>query len=612
MTTGLIEQAAEEIIVPEQDLKSFLEHIGWDMEQVMRGEFPDWCESLLELQLAIIYSDGPLWAYCFLQNPTDEATWGKKAPWTFFPYQIPSMRWQGSLIHYDGAEVGKTFEIIAKASKYAACTPGGSGLIGAPETDQLTPMINGIMDQFESGELKGLVKKHDKQPHHTITFKNGFELFFRPSKFDGRTYRGKHIKTFAFRDEAAVDKDPRTWSEFHRALEPGCIFGAYSVPNGVRDREFYRLGQQAKAETQGMVYPSDRGGWLAGPVDPGHLRYFHWPKTLMPEPFWTEERKKFYINLFGGEDSQGYKHNILGEDGDPESTIFPTDKFEMVVKEIPEYVSIRILVNEKQGEVSLQVYNINQGQKAIISEQHIPLSTFEIRETLNKYLSASGEIAEYFMGADLGYSNDFAEFWVSAVIGERNRLIARVQMLGVKYNYMREAFNLMDDIFDRGKNTMMSGVDIGGAGTAFYQELVAAYPDKHFEERCVGVQFGGKADLLGPDGEAMQDKNTQKPIRRRIKTLATHMLVKGMQELTDEYPADPEIIRDFTGHTSHPGQDGDEIYSKVNDHTIDAGRAGKWAYYRSMENYPNIEGASSGVSLAACAGAGGSGGVFLT
>ncbi len=614
MSMAIAERLQDELIVPGPDFDSFLKYLGWDLEQVMRGEFPPGCDNLMDLQLACIASDGYLWCQAFLQEPTDENPWGKKDPYNFFDYQIPSIRYKGSFVHYDGSETGKTRELIAKVCYLSKNTPGGSGLIGAPETDQLEPILEGILDQFESGELKGSIKKHKQQPHHTIALDNGFTILLRPSKHDGKTYRSKHVKTFAFRDEAAKDSDIRTWTEFYRAKEPGCILGVYSVPDGRRETEFYRLGQTSKAMSKDMEYPSDNGGWLSGKIDPAHYRHFHWPKTLMPEPFWGPARKREKVEEYNGEDSQGYKHNVLGIDGDPESTIFPSEKFEQVVKEISEYVSISILVNEKIGDVSLEVYGIEKGVKVSIDSRTIPLVNFDVRETLNKYLSHSKDIAEYFMGGDLGYAQDFAEFWVKAVIGERNRLVVRVHMLGVRYNHMREAWNMLDDIFDCGRNTMRSGVDVGGAGTAFYHELVGAYPSKYYEERCAPVQFGGKAEVLGPDGEPILDHNTEKPIRRRIKTLATDMLVKRMQELTNEYPADSDLVRDFTGHTSRPGQDGDVIYSGKNDHTIDADRAGTWAYYRAGQEYPEIEGFSSGVPLAASGGelSGGSSGVFLT
>ena len=49
------------------------------------------------------------------------------------------------------------------------------------------------------------------------------------------------------------------------------------------------------------------------------FRLFHWSKSLMPAPYWTAKRKRYFVDQYGGEDSAEYKHNVEGEDGDPEN-----------------------------------------------------------------------------------------------------------------------------------------------------------------------------------------------------------------------------------------------------------------------------------------------------
>ena len=445
-----------------------------------------------------------------------------------------------------------------------------------------------------------------------ITLTNGFKVWFRPGKHDGRTFRGKHPKTFGYLDEAAKFHKKIIVSELMRALGPGCAFGPVSVPDGRRDTPFYRFGRIAEAQASGeKIEDQDMAKQIVGRF----LKLFHWQTKDMPEPFSSPERMKELEQDYGGVTDQRYIHNVLGEDGDPESTVFPSDNFEKVTKDIPEYVCVQLRVNEKDNKVAVKVYRMKGERQEFIKQQTVPYIGFSVPAIINQHFTASPDIAEYFMGVDLGYSVDFAEMWVKAVIGERNRLVARVQMLGVRYNFMREAFDMLDDIYDKGKMTTKSGVDLGNAGTAFVHEILANCKKKHYGERMVGVLFGGKADELKPDGKPLIDSNTEKPVRRRIKTLATRMIETRIQKMTNEYPADPEIISDFTGHTAIAGSDGDLIYSKVNDHTIDADRAGTWAYYRKFSNPVNpAELGTTGVKLEAVkAGAEkGRGGTFLT
>ena len=75
------------------------------------------------------------------------------------------------------------------------------------------------------------------------------------------------------------------------------------------------------------------------------FRLFQWPKTIMPAPFWSKARKKFYVEQYGGEDAPEYQHNVLGQDGDPENTVFPWHHFSHCIKDVPEYRCLKILVD---------------------------------------------------------------------------------------------------------------------------------------------------------------------------------------------------------------------------------------------------------------------------
>lgn len=605
----IMERLNDELVVPEHEWSEFLKANSWDMEQVMRREFPEGITSLGELQLACISSDGYLWGQFFLEEEEDDADWGQKAPWNFFPMQIEAMRWNGSFMMYCAAKVGKTRHLKAKGLERGCNNPMGGGLIGSFDTDQLVPIYEGIMDQLEgSPMLKGMLKSTRLSPHMEIKLTNGFVYKFRTAAYDGKAFRGKHPPTFGYIDEAALLHKALMWSEFLRGLGPSCVLGAASVPDGRRDTPFYRYGQIAKAQAKGEALKED----FKKDVQGRFLKLFHWKTEDMPGEFSSPERMSQLEQDYGGIDSPGYIHNVLGEDGDPEATVFPWPLFSRLIKDIPEYVCIKILVDESTGMASVHAYRVEGEETVTIRKERISMDEFNVRDVVTRHLSAAPAIAVYYMGGDLGYKKDEAEFGVTAVIGDKDRDVARVSMKGVKYPLMRKAWDAMDDIFDRGKNAMRSGVDIGGVGTVFYQELVDAYPDKHYAERCNAVQFGGKADVIDSTGEPVLDKTSGKPIRRRIKSLSTDMLVKRMQNQQDELPHDPDYVRSFPGHISWAGKDGDTIYLDKDDHIIDRRRVGVWAFHREFDVYPDIEGFGSGVPLAASGGGASSSGVFLS
>ncbi len=288
-------------------------------------------------------------------------------PYSFWDFQKESLQYGGSTVHKCAAEIGKSREIIAWGLYKAFTTLNGSGLIGAPQQTHLDEIIEGMYDQLIwSPEIGKSLVRWKKHPHHAFYFSNKFKMYFRPSGHDGEAYRGVHVRTFAIKEEAAKDKNKKQWSEFWRAIKPGCVARIYSVPDGDRSCEFFKLGERAKRATKDAgrkgTEENDQVEKIEGLSDVGkHLknmtfRLFQWQKPMMPHPYWSEERRRFYVEQYGGEDAPEYKHNVLGEDGDPENTVFPWEQFKYCIRDIPEYRGLKILVESARNEVIVTGY----------------------------------------------------------------------------------------------------------------------------------------------------------------------------------------------------------------------------------------------------------------
>ena len=294
-----------------------------------------------------------------------------KDPYNFWDYQKESLRYSGHTIHKDGAEVGKTREIVAYTLYKAFTTINGSGLVGAPQQTHLDEIIDAIDEQLTWNPELGRARQHPrfkngwkKHPHHAFYFhgeNHRFKIDFRPAGHDGEAYRGIHATTFAIVDEAAKKKNKKQWSEFWRAIKPSCVAKIYSVPDGDRSCEFYKLGQRAIQNTKPeQEEPDDTLKGAAKHIKDIRFRLFNWPKTLMPHPYWSPERKRFYVEQYGGEDSPEYKHNVLGTDGDPEYSVFPWEQMRHCIKEIPEYRLLKVLVDSANDEVIVNGYKFEQ------------------------------------------------------------------------------------------------------------------------------------------------------------------------------------------------------------------------------------------------------------
>lgn len=579
-----LEDLKKGILIPREYMEPWMQKHDWTFHQLGRGEFPEGYTGIDEFQFACLVSDPVLWCMAFLRdfkNPDE--------PYTFWDYQKESIRYRGDSLHEDGAEVGKSREIHALALYLALTHPRGSGLVSAPQTIYFIEIIDMILDQLSfSKEMGKTLVLHRKVPHHHLRFSNGFRLDFRPTDFNGAPLRGVHAKTFAIMDEACIAKNKKIFDEFWRAGEPRCEFRLYSVPDGDRSCEFFRLCQKAsgKLEEDEDEFTRDRT-----------FRKFHWPKTLMPPPFWSEARRRKYIDQFNGEDSPGYQHNVLGNWGDPENSVFPWYQFQRLLKDIPEYRVLKIMVDDSQGEVTIfgaqyqmrrEVFTAEDAEGAdeksairnpqseigevIICDRRIRKSDFDIKAEIKAFFSNIPGIK--FGGADLGFSQDPTEIYIKLILGRTHRLITRLQLKGVTYDQQAEAIDALDDIYNDNDRKMGWGLDAGNAGTSVIHILQNQphYFPKRYEDRLTGYQFGSTYEAVDEDGEVIMDKFTNKPVKLSAKELSTDLLVKKMQRQENEYPYDPDIVLYYPNHTYREGQV-HRIYKKEDDHVIDADRA---------------------------------------
>lgn len=582
-----LDDVKKKIVVPRKNFEAILEELDWTWQQIARNELPGTFTSLEEFQIAIICDDPFLWCTAFLREPEDP---NHQDPYNFFDYQLDSLKYDGNTIHKCGAEVGKTREINAWIMYRMFTRPNGSGMVGAPMQIHLQEIIESIEEQMEwNPDLAGSLKKRIKHPHHAFYLKNGFKLFFRPSGHDGEAYRGVHVRDFAIKDEAAKDKNPKQWTEFWRAMKPGCVSKIYSVPDGDRSCEFYKLAQRAQAQAGGKADDSD-GEVLKGTAS--HIKnlefkIFHWPKTVMPDPFWSPERRKFFIDQYGGEDSPGYRHNVMGEDGDPENTVFPWNQFQHCIRDIPEYRALKILVNSGTAEVSVAGYRCEYnlvdgapvpGDVELMDTVYPMADFFDLDE--NNESTFTRLIKRFFIavpgakrgGGDFGFSGDPTEILVKNIIGKRERLVARLNLKHVTYDAQCQAINALDDVYGP-TESLQWGTDFGNAGSAVAHDLqgLALYLEKEYDCRLKGFMFESTTENVNEDGDALIDAKTGKPARITLKELGTDLLVKKMQRLELEYPPDSDIILYYTNHTVRAGSR-HRIYKKEDDHLLDADR----------------------------------------
>lgn len=581
-------QVYEREVIDVDGFDEWLANRGYAWQKIDRGEYNF---SIEQAQLRYICEDPVLWCKAFMTEPDNGE------PYTFWPYQQESVRaWHQDAVHQDGAEVGKTREITAlviwgMSTGFGFTIQNPKLLVAAPQQTHLDEIIMGVEAHFGVGDgaegrppvIQRFWLKPKRVPHTMHKFKGLYctkgqigMVYYRPAGHDGEAFRGVHVNAGGLFDEAAKIKSKVVWSEFYRALMPGAFARRYSVPDGDNTTDFYRDTQEAIEDL---------------PISEPGVRLFHWPKTLMPAPFWTAERDKVFQARYGGKDTPGYQRNVLGLHGQQENPVWPWETIEANLHDVPGYLCFKLLGDAQRNELEVLIYRIefeiNKGKKisreATLAEYTLALDDFktkntdEVRQAVRKIFREFVEPTEsgvYWFGGDLGETKDPTELLVAQEVGSELRDVLRVHTKGVGYDVQCEIIHAVDWLFGHRSGW---GVDYGNAGTAVVQMMhnQEQFDDGNYDERMVGFQFSSAMDAIDEEGNALveeDDKGNEKAVRLPAKELATNLITTRLQRQGFALAYDNEVIGHYTNHTAKEGAR-HRIFDKKNDHTIDARRA---------------------------------------
>ncbi len=575
------------------DLDAFdawLAERGWAWRALERGDYG----LSVDEALVVFTFECPLrWSETFLFEPdTGE-------PYSFWPYQRTSAEsWMQDVIHQDGAECGKTREIIALLA-WAGCTAVGGrvpnpwSLVAAPQQTHLDEIILALEEQF--GVAEGLSQrtlissfwlKPKRTPHTMFRFLSPNPVrpdkpsiartYFRPGGHDGEAFRGVHVNAFGMFDEAAKVKNKVIFSEFWRALKPGARSRIYSVPDGDRASEFFRLTQQAVIDL-----PTTKRGH----------RLFRWTQELKPEPFWGPEREADMLRRFGGRNTPGYQRNVLGEHGQSENPVWPWGVLLPNVVDLPDYRVVKLHADAEGDTLSVEVKRITltiadkrkHGDETWLEDSALSLSGLlagsdEDRQTalmnlLRPHSAGAGQ-GVFWAGADLGERNDPTEIILSEEVGTTLRDCLRVKATGFPYHLQEDLIYSIDKLF---AHLPFWGADLGSAGTAVVKDLVTLerFDDARFEDRLTGFFFQQSVDCIGEDGEVLTEADHKtgddKVITAPAKHWATQTISQRLQAGGYALPYDNEALNSMATQTARAGAKW-PIYSKQDDHHPDARR----------------------------------------
>lgn len=432
-------------------------------------------------------------------------------PWRVRDYQRASLESRAlRKVHCDGRDVGKTTEIEIIACWAMACCPHSEMLVATQTENHLYPLMERLARRFQTTPaLASALVEIKRTPSWHLRFANGFVLWGRIAGLRGVNFQGMHVD-WQIVDEAQAMTDS-AWTELFQSLNAGGRRWVYGVPNGVRNM-FYRLTQASDAEQ------------------------YHWPSYMNPE--FTAEKDAELAALYGGRHTPAYRHQVLGEFGEPRYAVFYADDY---------------LACVDSGLIAPTLLLRNQ-------------------ETLT--LPFTPQKGDYVLGADFGYSQDPSEFVVFQDKDETLTCVLRVHLEHVGYAEQQACLLELDHAF----HFKALGFDSGGSGRAVAHCLTAAQPD--LEPRLHIFDFGSTLTLPAPHGNS--------PLRRRTKEFMTELLQRRLRARTIRFPHCPEREAQYLSHTYHTTPQGYITYDKGNDHVLDADRCAILAHYLALESIAGL------------------------
>jgi hypothetical protein len=592
-------------------IDALLRRNRWSWQALERGDLKlgDEVLDVDRLQWWLINADPVLWVETNLVNKPEDGG----GLWRLFPYQRPSLRFRGHVVHQDGAEVGKSREIVGLLLWGCLAAERGSTLVGSALDGDLDEIWEEVEWQLSANPfLSDSLRNRTTKPYRRLTWRNGLRMLFRPAGHDGRAYRGIHVRGFLLHDEAAKVVNPRSWSEFWRAAKPGAEIRIYSVPTGDRMCTFQRIADNAvpadsivPADTpelaiEQLLRPgaviSEASRHLARDLGGRTWVRFHWPKTIMPAPFWSEARRQEFVDLFGGPDEPGYVHNVLGLPGDPEYSLFPERLLKPALTWIPDYLTISLRWDSRAGQLDSLSRRLNpsypwgeEAQQPAIDEgpeeaegitdaQQPFLTVFQDtldlsgwdRWDASRRRHAITDLASLLVrplsgdltaGVDVG-SATVTEILIQRRNGLADTLVLRLHLTGWNWYAQRDFLLALDAILQPAGGW---GFDATGVGRVLVDLLAPELGD-----RLSGYVFNRATPALDPTtGEAQLDPTSGREVLISYKELGTQLIERRLHGRGLELPYDPEVRHLLANHTySQAGEA--RRFSKLNDHLVDA------------------------------------------
>lgn len=370
-----------------------------------------------------------------------------------------------------------------------------------------------------------------------ISFLNGFQFILRIAGSSGTEANVISLHTSRIWVDEAQAFPWTAWLSLQNVLKfdiPGYMLWVSGVPTGERKNN--------------VLYNCDE-------LDDKYIS-FNVPQTSMS--WWTPEleyeRRKQYSALL--EDSEDYKHFVLGQHGVPSYSVFDRARFLKEDYEVNKFVITQHSFDNSRrvdpdGEVRFHIEDV-------ISCPPLP--------------SLHGVKPKIGLGYDVGFSPDPAVFFVMYQDSSSGvwKNLARWVLQRVEYGLQRETLVWLDKVYQFD----FIGIDMGGPGKVQYQDLageLSPYKEFNYPERLFPVEFGGY-QVVSIDEAGNERKDN-------IKRIAVETLSRWVHEHRFAFAnEDTDLMEELERTKFTRTNSGEPLYRTLDDHQMAAMLCALMAY----------------------------------
>jgi hypothetical protein len=431
--------------------------------------------------------------------------------------------------------------------------PGDPGLlVYYPNKSQKDFIWARIRSACETHWLISKYTNHNKinEQIGRIEFVNGFTLIMKIAGSENREANVISVHGPKIWVDEAQDFPWKAWLSLANVLKrdiPWHTLWVSGVPNGDRQNNvLFRCDQE----------------------DPDYIK-FNVSQTQMS--WWTPELEKIRRREYNAlqDDTEDYKHFVLGQHGVPVLAIFDRMRF---LRE--DYEVHKIYLNQARYD-STKRSNVGGGYSYHINEA-VDCPELPAFPRIN-----GGEKIFIGLGYDVGYSPDPAVFFImyrDPITGVWRNLV-RYILERVEYLLQAETLAWLDQVY----NFDFIGMDMTGVGKPQLQTLTSEVADplyqaRKFSERIYGVDFAGSITVAVQEEK---DKLVEK--KDNVKRVAVETISRWVHEHRFAFSrTDEDLMAELERTKYSRTVSGETVYRTSNDHQFAAFMCAVMAYEKKF------------------------------